>query len=74
MKCEGCTRREGGMMAFGPVKWQQCEKEATVIIKFKQGREDINTLPACPACWGKCIDSENIEILSVEVIKKPKDE
>ena len=65
MRCEGWTRK-GGIFTLGPVTWHQCENEATVMIKFKQGDEDITTLPGCPKCWQKCIDADNIEILSVE--------
>ena len=69
MRCEGWVL-PGSFMTLGPRTWRQCEKEGIVMIKFKQGEEEINTLPACAECWQRCIDEDNIEILSVEPIKK----
>uniref|UniRef100_A0A6M3LPH5 Uncharacterized protein n=1 Tax=viral metagenome TaxID=1070528 RepID=A0A6M3LPH5_9ZZZZ len=68
-RCEGWTRR-GGAFTFGPVTWHQCKNDATVIIKFKQKKEDVTTLPSCLVCWQKCMDAEHIKILSVEPIKE----
>jgi hypothetical protein len=70
MRCEGYVKP--GIFQFTPQVWKQCEKTATVMIKFKQGREKINELPACNDCWQRCIDSKDIKILSVEPIKDNK--
>ena len=70
MRCEGYVKP--GIFQFAPQIWKQCNNEATVMIKFKQGNEEINTFPGCNGCWQRCIDSKNIEILSVEPIKDNK--
>lgn len=64
MRCEG-WRRKGGALSFGPPTWTQCTEDATVMIQFKQGKEDVATLPGCPTCWQECIDSKDIEVLLV---------
>jgi len=64
LRCEGWTRH-GGVFTFGPIEWSQCEKDAVVLITFTQKEEKENTLPACKECWQKCIESENITIISV---------
>jgi hypothetical protein len=66
-RCEGYIRK-GGVFTFGPIEWIQCNNDAVVEIKFKQKDEPVNTLPACHGCWQKCIDSKNIEIISVNPI------
>ena len=66
MRCEG-YRRNGGMMTFGPVKWEQCKNDATVIITVVQDGEK-QTLPGCGECWQEAIDNK-ITILSVEPLK-----
>lgn len=63
MKCEGWVRH-GGAFTFGPVKWDQCKNEATVKIHF-QYDGDIDTLPGCIECWRRCIDAEDIKVISV---------
>ena len=67
MRCEGYTKP--GIFQFAPQIWKQCENDATVMIKFKQGNEDVMTLPGCNKCWQRCINNRDIEILSVEPIK-----
>jgi hypothetical protein len=44
------------------------------MIQFKQGDEDVTTLPACPECWQKVIDDKNIQIISVEPIAEQERE
>ncbi len=66
-RCEGWIRK-GGAFTLGPVEWTQCENESIVMIKFKQGDEDVTTLPACKGCWQRCIDSNDIKILSAKPI------
>ena len=67
MRCEGWTRK-GGAFTLGLPTWHQCEEEGTVNIEFKQGNEEITTLPMCNKCWEKGIEKEEIKILSVEPI------
>jgi len=62
MRCEG-WRRTGGAFTLGQVEWKQCEKEAIVMLKVKQGKEE--TLPACLECWNECKEKK-IEILGAE--------
>ena len=63
MKCEG-FRKRGSFMTLGPVRWEQCEEEATVSIKVKQDGE-ISTFPACVTCWKEAINTKEIEIIEV---------
>lgn len=67
--CEG-YRRKGGAFTFGPPRWIKCENDATATIEFKQGNEDIATLPACTKCWNECIENKDIAIISVKPIKE----
>lgn len=62
MRCEG-WRRTGGAFTFGPVKWEQCAKEAIVMLKVRQEKEE--ELHSCLDCWNECKEN-NIEILGVE--------
>ena len=62
MRCEG-YRKKGSFMTLGPREWKQCEKEATVQIKFEEDGE-VKSLPACNDCWKDCIDFK-IKIIEV---------
>jgi len=64
-RCEG-WRRHGGAFTLGPVKWEQCPSEATVMLTVKQQGE-TQTMPACNTCWQECIENK-IEIVSAEPI------
>jgi len=61
MQCEG-WRRKGGAFTFGPVEWEQCKNEATVMLEVKQ--ETIKKLPGCETCWKECIE-KGLKIISV---------
>ena len=50
-------------MTFGRPEWNRCKKKATVMIKFRQRKEKVLTLPGCAECWQRCIDSEDIKII-----------
>ncbi len=67
MRCEGWTRH-GGAFTFGPVEWEQCDKDGIVNITFVNSGAIEETLPACAECWKKCIDSEDMEVLRVEPV------
>jgi len=58
-QCEG-WRRYGGAFSFGPVKWVQCENEATVLLTVVQKGTEAE-MPACSTCWQEAIDNK-IEI------------
>lgn len=62
MRCEG-WRRTGGAFTLGPVKWEQCNNEAIVMLKVRQEKEE--DLPACLDCWNECKQNK-IEILGAE--------
>jgi len=66
MRCEG-YRRRGGALTLGPVRWEQCNNEAIVILTVKQ--EKIEKLPSCSICWQECINNK-IQINSVDPISK----
>lgn len=63
------------MTMGGRPYWIQCEKDAEVMIKFKQSAggfgHDITegTLPVCNDCWKKAIDEDGVEVISVEPIR-----
>lgn len=59
MQCEG-WQRTGGAFSFGPVKWEQCEEEATVMLTSVQQKVE-STLPACQKYWTEAIE-RGIEI------------
>lgn len=67
IRCEGFTRN-GGIMTFGPVEWNQCENDAQVMITAVQGNEK-GTYPMCLECWQRGIDY-NIEISEVVPITR----
>jgi hypothetical protein len=48
-RCEG-YRRYGGAFTLGPVRWEQCDENAIVMIKIVQDGEK-KTFPACQECW-----------------------
>ena len=66
-RCEG-WRRHGGVFTLGPVVWEQCKNDATVMIKVEQDGK-VETLPACPICWNEAIDT-GIKILDVVPIER----
>ncbi len=66
MKCEG-WRKEGGAFSLGPVTWEQCKNDATVMIKLQQEGE-VSTLPGCQKCWKECIANKEIKVVSVASI------
>lgn len=69
MRCEG-WRRNGGAFTFGPVKWSQCENNATVILEVVQ--EEVEQLPACMVCWQEAIE-KGIKINHAKPIQPVKD-
>ncbi len=74
MRCEGYYKY-GSFMTFGPRRWEQCENEAIVMIRFidqqnnnnYEGEGQERTLPACAKCWQQCI-TDHMEILEVTPI------
>jgi hypothetical protein len=62
MRCEG-WRRHGGAFTLGPVKWVQCDNEASVMLKVKQ--EKMEYLPSCIECWNEAKE-RGIQILSAD--------
>ena len=65
-RCEG-WRRHGGAFTFGPVKWEQCENDATVMLTVIQdGKQTVQ--PACQECWQEGSDNEKIKVMKVELI------
>jgi hypothetical protein len=62
MRCEG-YRRYGGAFTLGPVKWEQCKEEATVLITFSNNA-GTHVLPGCAKCWAECIENK-LNIVSV---------
>ena len=67
-RCEG-YRRYGGAFTLGPVRWQQCRKQAIVRITVVQ-EEGEGTFPACMTCWNEA-KARNVEIKNVEPIAVP---
>jgi hypothetical protein len=66
-RCEG-YRRYGGAFSFGPVTWEQCTREAVVMLTIIQkGKEE--TLPACVICWAECLNN-GIEIVKAYPISE----
>jgi hypothetical protein len=72
-RCEGWVRH-GGAFTLGPVTWEQCPNDATIMLTVvrKKGDKLPPTLPACGSCWQRCIDDTNIKIVKVELIKRPR--
>lgn len=69
MRCEG-WHRHGGAFTLGPVTWEQCEKQATAMLKFKDSdSKKIKTLPACQECWAECLKN-GIKVIKVSPISK----
>jgi len=48
IRCEG-YRRYGGAFTLGPVKWEQCKENATVMITIEQDGK-VSDFPACNTC------------------------
>jgi hypothetical protein len=65
MRCEG-WRRRGGAFTFGPVKWEQCNNDAVVMLEVEQGQ--VEKQPACLACWNEAVE-RRIKIISSVPIK-----
>jgi len=70
MRCEG-YRRYGGAFTLGPVQWEQCSYDATIILTVVQDGK-TQTMPACGKCWKEAVENK-IEIKSVGEIP-PKNE
>jgi hypothetical protein len=67
-RCEG-YRRYGGVFTFGPVRWEQCNENATVMLTVVQdGKKE--TLPACPTCWNECIENKMKIIAATPIVSK----
>lgn len=49
-RCDG-WRRYGGAFTLGPVKWEQCKNDATVLLTIEQDGEVLKDSPACAECW-----------------------
>lgn len=64
-RCEG-WRRHGGAFTLGPVRWEQCTEQGTVLLTVRQAGK-VQTLPACRTCW-KEVEENKIEILKVKPI------
>lgn len=56
VQCEG-YRRYGGAFTLGPVKWVQCEENATVTLTAVQNSE-VKKLQICIACWKEAIEND----------------
>ena len=65
MQCEG-WRRYGGIMTFGPPRWEQCKNEATINMTVEQEGK-VSTLPACNICWNEAIERD-MKIIKTEPI------
>lgn len=68
VRCEG-WRRYGGAFTLGPVTWQQCKENATVMLKCEQDGK-VQTLPGCAACWSEALE-KGIKVLQATPIPKP---
>lgn len=62
-RCEG-WRRRGGVFTLGPVTWEQCENDATVMLTVQQAKK-VERMPACVVCWNEAME-RCIKILAVE--------
>ena len=50
-QCEG-WRRTGGVFTLGLPKWEQCKKDAIVLLTVKNQDEiHFREFPACMICW-----------------------
>ncbi len=72
-RCKGWMRT-GGAFTFGPVRWDQCEKDGVVILTVRQEGSKEKPMPACLSCWEECTKSKNISVLSATPIKEAHDE
>ena len=63
-QCEG-WRRSGGAFSFGPVKWEQCKKDAVVELVVIQDKKET-TIPSCMICWDKAMGNDKIKIKHAE--------
>ncbi len=71
IRCDG-WRRRGGAFTFGPVKWEQCENDAVVILKIRQQGE-VKESPCCMECWNESIENaDKIEIIEAKPIREEK--
>lgn len=50
MRCKGYVRT-GGAFTLGPVKWEQCNHDAVVILTINYGDGPHEKYPACAGCW-----------------------
>lgn len=71
MRCKG-WRRTGGAFNLGPVKWEQCTKDAVVILEVVQDGK-TEEFPGCQECWQEAIDS-GIQINSSRPTPRETDE
>lgn len=69
MRCEG-QRRYGGAFSLGPVHWEQCSNDATVMLTVEQDGE-TTTLPGCNQCWTECIEN-GLKVIEAKPIAKQK--
>lgn len=67
-RCEG-WRRHGGAFTLGPVRWEQCEKDAAVKLEVEQ--DSVKQLVSvCLTCWREG-RMRGIKILSAEPLNAP---
>ena len=50
IRCEGWTRI-GAFIMGGTPGWQQCKKDAIVILTVTQDEGEVTEQPACLSCW-----------------------
>lgn len=62
IRCAG-YRRYGGAFTLGPVRWEQCKENATVMLKIEQDGK-VDDLPGCQECW-KEAQEKRLRILEV---------
>ena len=65
-RCEG-FRRHGGAFTLGPVRWEQCNQGAIVMLTVKQDGKET-TKPACLQCWNEAQMHDTIEVMSAKPI------
>lgn len=70
MRCEG-WRRYGGAFTLGPVHWEQCKEEATVILNLKQ-KGKVQELPSCSTCWAEAMHHPEIRVIDAIPITRKK--
>jgi len=73
-QCEG-YRRHGGAFTLGPVRWEQCSNDATVMLHLIQDGKE-KTFPACPVCWNEALengDQWKIKVLNAKPIMEVTD-